>query len=180
MPLLANASVCIVWGGGEWLGVAVKTTDMYRLDEGVKGSGMGLFLIGGTGRRSCHKTRRMPAKCVYCVFVYYVWCTLFPPVAEICARLAAISVSTWQEGRMGQIVWFGWLSAISQLASRVEEGGGVGQLCLHIVTQPYTTWPRWREQGGGLRSLPLVKTRWVWQRDCNRSRHCPALTDAVQ
>jgi hypothetical protein len=27
---------------------------------------------------------------------------------------------------------------------------------LHSITQPYTTWPRWREQGGGLRSLPLV------------------------
>ncbi len=30
------------------------------------------------------------------------------------------------------------------------------RLCLHGVTQPYTTWPRWREQGGGLCSLPLV------------------------
>ncbi len=50
----------------------------------------------------------------------------------------------------------GWLSVISQLASRVGEGGGVWQLCLHSVTQPYTTWPRWREQGGRLRSLPLV------------------------
>jgi hypothetical protein len=26
------------------------------------------------------------------------------------------------------------------------------------VTQPYTTRPRWREQGGGLRSLPLPTT----------------------
>ncbi len=31
---------------------------------------------------------------------------------------------------------FGCLSAISQLASRVGEGGGVRQLCLHSVTQP--------------------------------------------
>ncbi len=53
--------------------------------------------------------------------------------------------------RVGQIVWFGWLSAISQLASRVGEGMGVRQLCLHSVTQPYTTWLRWREQGGGFR-----------------------------
>ncbi len=58
--------------------------------------------------------------------------------------------------RVGQIVWFGCLSAISQLASRVGEGGGVRQLCLHSVTQPYTTLPRWREQGGGLCSLPLI------------------------
>jgi hypothetical protein len=31
----------------------------------------------------------------------------------------------------------------------------VRQLCLHSVTQPYTTWPMWLEQGGGFRSLPL-------------------------
>ena len=78
--------------------------------------------------------------------VYGVRCTLFPPVAETCER---------QKLRLGQIVWFGCLSAISQLASREGEGGGVRQLCLHSVTQPFTTWPRWREQGGGLRSLPL-------------------------
>jgi hypothetical protein len=30
-------------------------------------------------------------------------------------------------------------------------------MCLP-VTRPYTTWPRWREQGGGLRSLPLGYT----------------------
>jgi hypothetical protein len=70
-----------------------------------------------------------------------------------------ISVSTSQQFRVGQIVWFGCLSAISQLASRVGEGGGVWQLCLHSVTQPYTTWPRWREQGGGLYSLPLLRYR---------------------
>ncbi len=68
----------------------------------------------------------------------------------------AISVSTSQQFRVGQIVWFGSLFAISQLASRVGKGGGVWQLCLHSVTQPYTTWPRLREQGGGLCSLPLV------------------------
>ncbi len=67
----------------------------------------------------------------------------------------AISVSTFQQSRVWQIVWFGSLSAISQLASRVGEGGGVRHLCLYSVTQPFTTWPRWREQGRGLRSLPL-------------------------
>jgi hypothetical protein len=67
----------------------------------------------------------------------------------------AISVSTSQQFRVGQKVWFGWLSASSQLSSRVGEGGGVWQLFLHSITQSYTTWPRWREQGGGLRSLPL-------------------------
>ncbi len=40
------------------------------------------------------------------------------------------------------------------------EGGGVRQLCLHSVTQPYTTWPMWREQGGGLCSLPLDYIGW--------------------
>jgi hypothetical protein len=47
--------------------------------------------------------------------------------------------------------------------------GGVGQICLHCVTQPYTTWPRWREQGEGLRSLPLVNSRIF----CLQGRHGP-------
>jgi hypothetical protein len=49
------------------------------------------------------------------------------------------------------------VTAISELASRVKEGGGVGQICLHSLTKPYTSLPRWREQGGGLLSLPLDK-----------------------
>ncbi len=90
------------------------------------------------------------------VYAYCVQCTLFPPVAEICARLAGNFCQYMARVTSGakSLVWV-QLSAISQLASRVGEGGGVGQPCLHIVTQPYTTWPRWREQGRGLRSLPL-------------------------
>ena len=89
--------------------------------------------------------------------MYTVYGVLFSPLwLKSVPGWPAISVSTSQQLRLGQKVWFGWLSAISQLASRVGEGGGVvRQLCLHSVTQPYTTWPRWREQGGGLRSLPL-------------------------
>ncbi len=48
----------------------------------------------------------------------------------------AISVSTSQQSRVGQIVWFGCLSAISQLASRVGEGGGVRHFFLHSLTLP--------------------------------------------
>ena len=95
---------------------------------------------------------------VQCI-VYCVQCTPSPLWLKSVPGWPAISVSTWQESRVGQIVWFGSLSAISQLASR---GGGMGSwatLCLHSVTQPYTTCPRWREQGGGLRSLPLEKAQ---------------------
>ena len=92
---------------------------------------------------------------VQCI-VYCVQCTPSPLWLKSVPGWPAISVSTWQESRVGQIVWFGCLSAISQLASREGEGGGVRQLCLHSVTQPFTTWPRWREQGGGLCSLPLA------------------------
>ena len=95
---------------------------------------------------------------VQCI-VYCVQCTPSPLWLKSVPGWPAISVSTWQESRVGQIVWFGCLSAISQLASREGEGGGVRQLCLHSVTQPFTTWPRWREQGGGLCSLPLLTTR---------------------
>jgi hypothetical protein len=88
--------------------------------------------------------------------MYPLYCVLFPPLwLKSEPGWPAISVSTSQLFRVGQIVWFGWLSAISQLASK---GGGMGSwatLCLHSVTQPYTTWPRWRQQGGGLHSLPL-------------------------
>jgi hypothetical protein len=101
-------------------------------------------------------------------WMYTVYGVLFSPLwLKSVPGWAAISVSTSQQFRAGQIVWFGWLTAISLLANRVGEGGGVWQLCLHSVTQPYTTWPRWREQGGGLRSLPLVATV-VW----HRTRQC--------
>ncbi len=89
--------------------------------------------------------------------MYTVYSVLFSPLwLKSVPGWPAISVSTSQPFRVGQIVWFGCLSAISQLASKVGEGGGLWQLCLHSVTPPYITWPRWREQGGGLRSLPLV------------------------
>ena len=89
--------------------------------------------------------------------MYTVYSVLLSPLwLKSVPGWPAISVSTFQQSRVGQIVWFGSLSAISQLASR---GGGMGSwatLCLHSVTQPYTTCPRWREQGGRLRSLPLL------------------------
>jgi hypothetical protein len=92
--------------------------------------------------------------------MYTVYSVLLSPLGlKSVPGWPAISVSTFQQSRVGQIVWFGSLSAISQLASR---GGGMGSwatLCLHSVTQPYTTCPRWREQGGGLRSLPLDPSR---------------------
>jgi hypothetical protein len=59
-------------------------------------------------------------------------------VAEICARLASDFCQYIQQFRVGQIVLFGWLSALSQLASSVREGGGVWQLpiALHSLTLP--------------------------------------------
>jgi hypothetical protein len=61
---------------------------------------------------------------VYCVLISPLWLKSEP-------GWPAISVSTSQQFRVGQIVWFGWLSAISQLASREREGGGVWQVSLH-------------------------------------------------
>jgi hypothetical protein len=89
--------------------------------------------------------------CVLCI------CTVY---AVLCSSLwlkfvpgcPAISVSTCQQLRLGQIVWFGWLSAISQVASRV----GGRESWANLSPKRYTTWPRWQEQGGGLRYLPLV------------------------
>jgi hypothetical protein len=123
-----------------------------------KGVVWGFSWLEATCWRFCRKTQKEPAKCLYCI-LYTVYSVLLSP---LCLKSEpdwpAISVSTSQLFRVGQIVWFGCLSAISQLASRVGEGGGVRQLSLHSVTQPYTTWPRWREQGEGLHSLPLLST----------------------
>ena len=108
--------------------------------------------MGATCWRFCRKTQKEPAKCLYsvCIVLYTVYGVLFSPLwLKSVPGWPAISVSTSQQFRVGQIVWFGCLSAISQLASRVGEEEGGWQLCLHSVTQPYTTWPRWREQGGG-------------------------------
>ncbi len=127
-----------------------------------KGLVWGFSWLRATCWRFCRKTQKEPAKCLYSV-LYTVYSVLLSPLwLKSVPGWPAISVSAWQQSRIGQIVWFGWLSAISQLASRVGEGGGVRQLCLHSVTQPYTTWPRWREQGGGLCSLPLGRCGKVW------------------
>ncbi len=124
-----------------------------------KGVVWGFSWLGATCWRLCRKTQKEPAKCL-CSVLYAVYSVLLSPLwQKSVPDWPAVSVSTWQQTRVGQIVWFGSLSAILQLASRVGEGGGLRQLCLHSVTQPYTTWPRWREQGGGLCSLPLVGTR---------------------
>ncbi len=123
-----------------------------------KGVLWGFSWLGATCWRFCRKTQKEPAKCLYSV-LYTLYSVLLSPLwLKSVPGWPAISVSTWQQPRVGQKVWFGCLSAISQLASREGEGGGVRQLCLHSVTQPFTTWPRWREQGGGLCFLPLVKT----------------------
>ncbi len=120
-----------------------------------KGVVWGFSWLGATCWRYCRKTQKEPAKCLYSV-LYTVYSVLLSPLwLKSVPGWPAISVSTWQQSPVGQIVWFGWLSANSQLASRVGEGGGVWQLCLHCVTQPFTTWPRWREQERGLCSLPL-------------------------
>jgi hypothetical protein len=72
--------------------------------------------------------------------MYPLYCVLFSPLwLKTEPGWQAISVSTSQLFRVGQIVWFGWLSAISQLACG-EEGWGVGQLsasiALHSLTLP--------------------------------------------
>ncbi len=84
------------------------------------------------------------------MFVQTMYGVLFSPLwLKSEPGWSAISVSTSQQFRVGQIVWFGWLSAISQPASTVGEGGGVWQLCLHSVTQPDTTWPSGVSREGG-------------------------------
>ncbi len=104
-----------------------------------KGVVWGFSWLGATCWRFCCKTQKDPAKCLYSV-MYTVYSVLLASLwLKSVPGWPAISVSTFQQSRVGQIVWFGSLSAISQLASRVGEGGGVRHLCLHSVTQPNTT-----------------------------------------
>ena len=58
------------------------------IDEGVEGSGVGLFLIGGPLAEDSATKLKGGQLNVFTVYVFCVWSTLFPPVAEICARLA--------------------------------------------------------------------------------------------
>ncbi len=93
--------------------------------------------------------------------MYTVYCVLFSPLwLKFEPGWPAISVSTSEQFRVGQIVWFGWLSGISQLASRVGEGGGVWQLCLYSVTQPYKLHylAQVARSGRGVAFPPLDKT----------------------
>jgi hypothetical protein len=65
-----------------------------------------------------------------------VLCTLLPPAAEICARLAGRYCQKLTTEKSVAIDLVGRLSDISQLASRVGRRGGVGQNPLHIITLP--------------------------------------------
>jgi hypothetical protein len=86
-----------------------------------------------------------------------VYDTLFPPVAEISARLAGNFCQYVTTVTSGKIVWFGWLSAISQLASRVREVWGVGKLCLHSIALHKLTLPG---PGGESREGGCVPSPW--------------------
>jgi len=58
------------------------------VDEGVVGSGMGLFLIGGHLLKILPQSSKGASQLSVCtLYMYYVWCTLFHPVVEICARV---------------------------------------------------------------------------------------------
>jgi hypothetical protein len=65
------------------------------------------------------------------------------------------------------MVWFGRLSAISQLASRV----GVGQ----SLSLSYTTWLRWARAGKGVAFPPLnedPERKFVLKPNCNAHHLC--------
>jgi hypothetical protein len=76
---------------------------------------------------------------------------LIGPAAKICAGLAGNFrhlLVTEMSVANGMV----WVNVCYFTASL--QGGGVGQICVNSVTQPYTTWPRLREQEGGCISSP--------------------------
>ncbi len=72
-----------------------------------KGVVWGFSWLGATDRSFWHKKLKRSQLNVCTVYLYRV---LFSPLwLKFVSGWPAISVSTWQQLRMGQIVWFGWL-----------------------------------------------------------------------
>ncbi len=78
---------------------------------------MGMIVgVWTTGRRLFRKTRKEPAKFVYCV--------LFSPLLlKSVPDWPAISVSSWEEESLGQMILFGRLSAICLFHSELAGWG---------------------------------------------------------
>ncbi len=121
--------------------------------------------LGATGRRFCHKTQKGPVKCEYCLSVYVtVYGILFSPLwLKFVPGWPAISVSSWKQYSLGNMIWFGRMSDISQLASRVVGGvggGGMGHQGPLIITLPCSGRGAGVGGGGGWRSFPLLLEYW--------------------
>jgi hypothetical protein len=127
---------------------------MIYTDEWVAGSGMGLFLIVGHWPKILPQNSKgasymcVPYTCtVYCVL-------LSPLLLKSVPAWPAITVSSWQQQSLWQMIWFGRLSAISWLARRVGGGGERGSWAKSSPYH-YTTWLRERGRGGGVAFSPL-------------------------
>ncbi len=119
----------------------VQTSDLYmvyRVRQGVGRGGWEWYgaltkCVGHWPKRFGRKTQKGPTKynkllkgCSRCT----------PSTAKIVPNWPAISVINWQQWSLGQKIWFGLLSAISQRASRVGGEGESGICSLYH----YTTW----------------------------------------
>ncbi len=119
---------------------------------------MGLFLIVDTGRRVCHKTKKRGQLNV---------CTLFPPAAEVCARLArnfCQSLIT-VKSRAYDLVWLNvWYFTVAGL-ERGSEG----------ISSPYnyTTWLRERGRERGCVPSLDVYTIHIQRRNTQRGKVPP-------
>ncbi len=75
------------------------------IDEGTVGCGMGLFLIWDPLAEDSATKLKTGQLYMCTLYLYGVWCTLFPPVAEICARLAGNFCQTTVKSGAYDMVW---------------------------------------------------------------------------
>ena len=127
-----------------------------------KGVVWGSSWLGATGRRFCHKTQRMPAKCVCCVCVYCVWCTLFPPVVS--RQFLSVHHNSLVLGKLfglgvcllfhSLLAGWGW----------EEECGNSASIALHSLTLPG---PGNESREGGCVPSPWPYGDFFKAMDCN-------------
>ncbi len=113
---------------------------------------------------------------MFVLCMYTVYGVLFSPLQVKSQRgWPAISVSRVLHNSFvlgKQFGLGGCLLFHSQLAGWGREGECGNSVSIHSVTQPYTTWPRWREQEGDCIPSPCVKL--TTNHQCSGVRDLPA------
>ncbi len=146
-------------GGRHWFGALAKcgplAKDLAAKIWQAKCQNYEAFLLNYS-----HNVTALKIKTLIILKIYLRGVLFSLPRLKSVPDLPAIFVSSWQQWSLGQKIWFGWLSAISQLASRVVGEGERGSR----ANAPYTvTLPAWTMELYRQHSLNVVFTGFfVW------------------